>query len=128
MSAHHELPIPPETSGDREAVVSWVSRHLGDLASGDPAAAPTRGGQSAADAALDSFDVTGYARRRNSVLPVQRRGASRLSAYIRHGLLTLPRVYEDVQGGPADDVEKFRDELLWQEYARHLYALSLIHI
>jgi deoxyribodipyrimidine photo-lyase len=69
MSAHHELPIPPETSGDREAVVSWVSRYLGDLASGDPAAAPTRGGQSAADAALDSFDVTGYARRRNSCCP-----------------------------------------------------------
>jgi deoxyribodipyrimidine photo-lyase len=27
-----------------------------------------------------------------------------------------------VAGGPPKDVAKFRDELLWQEYARHLYA------
>ena len=113
------LPAPP---ADTDGVVDWVSRHLGDLASGDPTPSPTRGGQAAADAALDGFDVTGYARRRNSVLPLSARGASRLSPYIRHGLLTLPRVYEHVKSGPASDVEKFRDELLWQEYARHLYA------
>ena len=41
---------------------------------------------------------------------------------IRHGLLTLSAVWRHVEGGPARDVEKFRDELLWQEYARHLYA------
>jgi len=122
MSLFRELPNPPLPSVDRQAVISWVRDHLGDLASGDPMAAPTRGGQAAADAALASFDVTGYARRRNTVLPVGKRGASGLSPYIRHGLLTLPRVYEQVQGGPGDDVEKFRDELLWQEYARHLYA------
>jgi len=27
-----------------------------------------------------------------------------------------------VAGGPSRDVVKYRDELLWQEYARHLYA------
>jgi deoxyribodipyrimidine photo-lyase len=45
-----------------------------------------------------------------------------LSPYIRHGLLTLPRVWDHVAGGPARDVTSFRDELLWQEYSRHLYA------
>ena len=115
------LPVP-ELTPDRTYAVQWVREHLGDLASGDPAAAPVRGGQQAADAALQAFDVTGYARRRNNVLPVQARGASGLSPYIRHGLLQLPRVYDFVAGGPSDDVEKFRDELLWQEYARHLYA------
>lgn len=119
MSSHSQLPVP---TTDRDAVVGWVREHLGDLAAGDPIASPIRGGQAAADAALESFDVTGYARRRNTVLPESKRGASRLSPYIRHGLLTLPRVFEAVAGGPADDVEKFRDELLWQEYARHLYA------
>jgi len=119
MTDARQLTGPPD---DREGVVAWVRDHLGDLASGDPVASPIRGGQLAADAALESFDVTGYARRRNTVLPEARRGASRLSPYIRHGLLTLPRVYEHVAGGPSDDVEKFRDELLWQEYARHLYA------
>jgi len=119
MTDARQLTGPPD---DREGVVAWVRDHLGDLASGDPVASAIRGGQLAAEAALESFDVTGYARRRNTVLPEARRGASRLSPYIRHGLLTLPRVYEHVAGGPSDDVEKFRDELLWQEYARHLYA------
>jgi deoxyribodipyrimidine photo-lyase len=31
-------------------------------------------------------------------------------------------VWDHVAGGPQSDVTKFRDELLWQEYARHLYA------
>ena len=42
-------------------------------------------GGNAADAALASFDLTGYARRRNEVLPPSRRGASGLSPWIRNG-------------------------------------------
>ena len=80
------------------------------------------GGQCAADAALQAYDVRGYARRRNNVWPSSSRGSSRLSPYIRHGLLSLGEVWDHVGGGPAEDVRKFRDELLWQEYARHLYA------
>lgn len=116
---NRQLPLP---QGDRLEILAWVATHLGDLASGEQRASAIRGGQAAADAALQSFDVTGYARRRNNVLPAARRGASRLSPYIRHGLLALPEVWEHVAGGPSDDVQKFRDELLWQEYARHLYA------
>jgi deoxyribodipyrimidine photo-lyase len=81
-----------------------------------------RGGQTAADAALAGLDVAGYARRRNEVWPEGRRGATGLSPYIRYGLLQLPAVWDAVAGGPAADVAKLRDELLWQEYARHLYA------
>lgn len=81
-----------------------------------------RGGQAAADRALELFDVSGYAATRNEAYPQRRRGASGLSPYIRHGLLNLPRVWQAVAGGPARDVKKFRDELLWQEYARHWYA------
>lgn len=81
-----------------------------------------RGGQQAADAALQAYDVRGYARRRNNVWPPATRGSSRLSPYIRHGLLTLREVWDHVAGGPSEDVAKFRDELRWQEYARHLYA------
>ena len=47
------------------------------------------GGQSAADAALAALDISGYANQRSQVLPVQTRGASVLSPYIRHNLLTL---------------------------------------
>lgn len=114
------LPVPPT---DDEQVHEWVVHHLGDLAT--PASGPgaaIRGGQRAADAALRGYDVRGYARRRNEVWPPGRRGSSRLSPYIRHGLLSLREVWDHVGGGPPADVAKFRDELRWQEYARHLYA------
>ncbi len=115
--------LPTPQRGDE---VAWVRTHLGDLAA-EPAghvvaSAAFRGGQSAADEALARFDVCGYSRSRSEVWPVDRRGASRLSPYIRHGLLPLRRVWDHVAAGPSHDVSRFRDELLWQEYARHLYA------
>ena len=115
------LPVPPP--GDEE-IATWVADHLGDLAesTSSNSGARMRGGQQAADAALHAYDVRGYARRRNNVWPTESRGSSRLSPYIRHGLLNLREVWDHVGGGPSDDVTKFRDELLWQEYARHLYA------
>ncbi|WP_432571143.1 FAD-binding domain-containing protein [Kineococcus sp. SYSU DK005] len=86
------------------------------------AASPIRGGQAAADAALAGLDLSGYAAGRSRVWPRQRRATSRLSPYVRHGLLTLPAVWAAAAGAPAADRAKFREELLWQEYARHLYA------
>ena len=101
----------------------WVDRHLGDLIGGPTATSATvRGGQQAADAHLAAFDPVGYAAGRNEVWPVGRRGASGLSPWVRHGLLTLGRLWDHVAGAPAVDRDRFRDELLWQEYARHLYA------
>ncbi len=116
--------LPPHD--DLSAVQRWVADHLGHLTLEGPdtvtGSARFRGGQSAADTALHNFEVRGYAARRSEVLPVTKRGASALSPYIRHGLLTLKEVWDHVDGGPSKDVEKFRDELMWQEYARHLYA------
>ena len=114
------LPDPPP----HDEIHAWVTDHFGNLCASQTAstAGSPRGGQSAADAALQAYDVTGYARRRNNVWPAGTRGSSRLSPYIRHGLLTLREVWDHVSGGPQSDVTKFRDELLWQEYARHLYA------
>ncbi len=100
-----------------------MQRNLDGLFVGPVRGSPSfAGGQTAADAALVRFGVAGYAASRNEVWPTGRRGASRLSPYIRHGLLQLRHVWDAVAGGPARDVRKFRDELLWQEYARHLYA------
>jgi deoxyribodipyrimidine photo-lyase len=111
------LPVP-----DPGEEVRWVGEHLGRLCSDEPRRSERFvGTQAAADAALASFDLAGYARRRNEVLPRPRRGASGLSPWIRHGHLTLPRVWAAVDG-PAADLRKFRDELRWQEYGRHLYA------
>lgn len=122
-----ELPPPPSAAHGAEPadVLDWVRRHLGELALEGVdgiAAGGLRGGQQAADQALAGLDITGYARDRSTVLPAERRGATRLSPYIRHGLLPLPTVWEAVADAPARDRSRYRDELLWQEYARHLYA------
>ena len=114
--------MPEVAAPERGSESEWVRRHLGEILRDDVAPSPIAGGQRAADEALAAFQVRGYSTRRNEVWPVDRRGASGLSPYIRHGLLTLPRVWDHVEAGPARDVESFRDELLWQEYARHVYA------
>ena len=116
------LPVP---APGREAAERFVADYLADLVADPRAIAGSerfRGGQTAADAALAGFDVAGYAERRNQVLPASDRGASGLSPYIRHGLISLRLAWRHVGGGPGRDVAKFRDELMWQEYARHWYA------
>ncbi|MBD8608134.1 deoxyribodipyrimidine photolyase [Aeromicrobium sp. CFBP 8757] len=121
MPALAPLPLADDT----EAVQAWVASELGHLSlegADGVRSGGHRGGQAAADAALASLDVTAYARARSTVLPESRRGATRLSPYICHGLLDLPTVWDAVADAPSSDRRRYRDELLWQEYARHLYA------
>lgn len=98
-----------------------IAGHFDGLHSGGGRSA-IQGGQAAASQALANLDIRGYAANRSEVLPVSRRGATVLSPYIRHNLLTLRQVWDAVESAPFKDREKYRDELLWQEYARHLYA------
>ena len=81
-----------------------------------------KGGQSGANQALEDLNITGYAKKRSQVQPINSRGATMLSPYIRHNLLTLKELWRAVKAAPYADKEKFQDELLWQEYTRHLYA------
>lgn len=120
-SSLRRLPTPEI---GRSAAERFVAEHLAGLYwEPEVVSSPRfRGGPRAADQALERFDVTGYAKHRNEAYPEARRGASQLSPYIRHGLLTLPQVWDRVAGGPPHDVAMFRDELRWQEYARHWYA------
>jgi deoxyribodipyrimidine photo-lyase len=99
-----------------------IDQDFQKLFSGPVGLSSISGGQTAADAALANLDISGYAAKRSEVLPRSARGASVLSPYIRHNLLTLPEVFAAVAKAPYQDREKFRDELYWQEYARHLYA------
>ncbi len=105
-----------------DAAVAWVGDYLRDLCCDEVEASSLRGGQTEADRRLASLDISGYAQRRNEVLPVAKRGATQLSPWLRHGMLTLRQVWDAVEGASARDREKYRDELLWQEFARHWYA------
>lgn len=117
---NRQLPIPAD---NRDAVEAFVATELAGLFGDEPVGSlRIVGGQRAAEAKLRNFDVAGYADRRSEVAPQKKRGSSGLSPYIRHGLLGLQQVWDSVEGGPEADVGAFRDELLWQEYARHWYA------
>ncbi|MEX0847437.1 MAG: FAD-binding domain-containing protein [Ilumatobacteraceae bacterium] len=107
-----------------DSAADWVAEHLGHLVCdpGVEARPARRGGQAAADAALAALDITGYAKQRNQVHPARSRGATVLSPYVRHGLITLAEAEAAVRTAPAADRRKFVDELHWQEYTRHLYA------
>lgn len=122
-----QLPAPPSTTDGAtpDDVAGWVAEHLGDLTrEGADGVRPgaLRGGQTAAEVALAGLDVTGYARSRSTVLPESRRGATRMSPYVRHGLLPLRTVWDAVSGAPGRDRFRYREELMWQEYSRHVYA------
>jgi len=114
-----QLPIPAF-----DEATTWVREHLGHLVCdpGVDSRPARRGGQRAADAAVASLDITGYAKRRSQVHPARRRGATVLSPYIRHGLITIAEATAAVVDAPGADRHKFVDELWWQEYTRHLYA------
>lgn len=103
-------------------VVDIVEQDFSGLYSGALGVSKISGGQTAANDALAALDISGYASMRSEVLPVERRGATMLSPYIRHNILTLQQVSDAVNRAPFKDKEKFRGELLWQEYNRHLYA------
>ena len=60
-----------------------IATEFAGLYSGDLGLSSIPGGQRAADAALESLDITGYANLRSEVLPREKRGASVLSPSIR---------------------------------------------
>lgn len=125
-----QISIPQSQVGrdavaQRPEVESWVKQHLFGLYLEEPEEAHGSssffGGQDIADQALGSLDITGYASKRSRVAPETLRGATRLSPHIRHGVLSLPEVWETVRSGSGEDRKSFRSELMWQEYSRHLY-------
>ena len=114
--------MAPQLLNLEKPTLQLIEQDFAGLYSGELGLSSIKGGQTAANQALANLDITNYAQQRSEVLPKNKRGASVLSPYIRHNLLTLTEVHRAVKDAPYKDREKFRDELLWQEYARHLYA------
>ncbi len=85
----------------------------------DTALSPTRGGRIAAKAALSKVEAQSYERSRNYLAG----SVTRLSAYLRHGVLTLAEVRDDVLARVADPrhAGKLVNELGWRDYWQRLY-------
>lgn len=96
--------------------------HVASIAPWLPArsASPIIGGRAAAEACLRRLDPLRYARTRNHL-----DGAvSKLSPYIRHGVLSLAAVRDEavrIAGNP-ERIEKFIQELAWRDYWQRIYA------
>ena len=91
---------PPSAS--RLAIERFIEEHLSHLTESPIIGSPSiRGGQTTANARLASLDLTGYAARRNEVLPIASRGATRLSPYIRHGILQFAELRNHSDDAPS---------------------------
>lgn len=73
------------------------------------------GGRAAADQSLHSFNASRYAASRNYLNGT----VSRLSPYLRHGVITLREVIEHFAG---QNLPKFTQELAWRDYWQRVYA------
>lgn len=103
----------------REDLARYLAEQFPNAASKDPALAPTRGGEQAARSALLTFPVSRYAGTRNFLSG----HVSRLSPYLRHGVLTLIEVanHFTAQAHGLRPIYKFVQELAWRDYWQRLY-------
>lgn len=91
--------IPIDLNADLESI---LNKQFDGLHSGGGRSS-IKGGQTEANRALELLDISGYAKNRSEVLPIGKRGATVLSPYIRHNLLTLDQVWKHVSRAPYQD-------------------------
>ena len=120
MNEMTSLPSPlPTRFEDRAAMVAHLRALAGDHADSAPPHDIAAGGRKAAEAALAAIDPRAYAASRNHL-----DGAvTRLSPYIRHGVLSLDEVRNAALASVADgkQAEKFIQELAWRDYWQRVY-------
>lgn len=103
----------------REELRQYAAEALAGLYQGEPLAAPDVGGRAEALRRLEAFDVHRYNEQHVRVSP---EGSSRLSPYIRHGLLSLRQVRDSVVDRfGASASRSFVMQLLWRVYGHLLY-------
>jgi deoxyribodipyrimidine photo-lyase len=111
---------PPSalSASDRQAIMADLVSQSGP----DPDHAASRrlpGGRAAGEAALAAIDPVAYGASRNHL-----DGAvTRLSPYIRHGILSLDEVRNHALAAVTDPrkAEKFIQELAWRDYWQRIY-------
>ena len=112
------IPLPSRFT-DRAALLAHIRALSGDSSADMPVPDIAVGGRRAAETALAAIDPRAYAASRNHL-----DGAvTRLSPYIRHGVLSLDEVRNAALAtvGDARQVEKFIQELAWRDYWQRVY-------
>lgn len=104
----------------RAELIAYLAAEFPEAAAVSDAIPETRGGRAAAEAALARVKPTSYAASRNFL-----DGAvTQLSAYLRHGVLSLAEVRDAALRAVPDPQQaaKFVNELGWRDYFQRVYA------
>lgn len=109
----------PREFADRAALAHYVRDAFADFAETELLPSETAaGGRQAAEALLDAVDPPRYARSRNHL-----DGAvTRLSPYIRHGIVTLAEVRDLAVERSGAGAAKLVNELGWRDYFQRVRA------
>lgn len=105
--------------GSRQELIAYLAGEFPQATAYGAEVAPTRGGRKAAEAALARIQPDRYGFNRNYL----NGSVSRLSMYIRHGVLSLAEVRDAALDKLKDAFHgaKFITELAWREYWQRLY-------
>ncbi|MDW8217906.1 MAG: hypothetical protein RML57_09970 [Acidobacteriota bacterium] len=109
------------TRRPRADMQAYLAAALAGCYEGEPTISPIEGGRTAAERQLNRFDARRYGSRNH----VTRGHVSRLSPYIRHGVLTLREVRDTVFarfGRAGESIYKFVFELAWHQFWQEVYA------
>ena len=109
----------PKTFASTEAMAEFVATLSGEAVAPACDSTSSQGGRMAGEAALAAVDPVAYGASRNHL-----DGAvTRLSPYLRHGILSLDEVRNHALAAVADPrkAEKFIQELAWRDYWQRIY-------
>jgi deoxyribodipyrimidine photo-lyase len=103
---------------NRAALIAYLRETFPEAAAHSPEIAEARGGRQAAEAALQQINPERYAVTRNHL----RGSVTRLSAYLRHGVLTLAEARRAALQRGGAKAEKLVTEFAWRDYWQRVYA------
>ncbi|NJL80896.1 MAG: deoxyribodipyrimidine photo-lyase [Richelia sp. RM2_1_2] len=104
----------------REELIAYLKEQFPEAAKRDEHISETVGGRKAAEKTLQKVDPKKYAKTRNFLTG----GVTKLSAYLRYGVLSLREVrdYALNKVSNDEDATKLVNELGWRDYWQRLYV------
>ncbi|HYW21064.1 MAG TPA: FAD-binding domain-containing protein [Nodularia sp. (in: cyanobacteria)] len=105
---------------NRDELIAYLREQFPNAVERDDHISETVGGRKAAEKALQKVNPVDYAKTRNSLTGA----VTRLSPYIRYGVLSLREIKDDVLEKVQDpnDASKLINELGWRDYWQRLYV------